>query len=214
MKIEIPEKDSWSKYADEIEAKIYGGATEPDMLGYFAEQPWILLVMFAHHYEGVCFREYELCDEERPDFLLVHSRSYPDATMIEFKSPQAKMFTQRGTMSAELNEAVTSTLNRMFMTDIDYEHHFNRLSKQVEDLWTGIRQPYHGVYHGPLTTNFTIPFQKHVKFWSKIIVGRDSGLTRDNNFREGVGRFLGRIELLTYDSILRTLRKYEPDPNA
>jgi hypothetical protein len=214
MKIDIPDKSLWSAHADQIEDKITKGADEPAMLEYFAEHPWILLVMFAHHYEGVCFREYELCDEERPDFLLVHGRSFPDATMIEFKTPQAKMFTQRGTMSAELNEAVTSTLNRMFMTEIDYDHHFNRLSKQVEELWTNTRRPYHGVYHGPLTTNFTVPFEKHVKFWSKIIIGRDSGLTRDSHFREGVGRFLGRIELLTYDSILRTLRKYVPDENA
>ncbi len=211
MKIDIPDKSFWHLFADEIEAKIEGGCGEPEMLAYFGAYPWILLVMFAHHYEGVCFKEYELCDGERPDFLLVHGRSFPDVTMLEFKTPQAKMFTQRGTMSSELNDAITTTLNRMFIAEIDYDHHHERLSRQVEELWGNHSRPYQGVFHGPLSTNFTIPFTRRVNFWSTIIIGRDSGRTKDYHFREGIGRFLGCVKLLSYDSILKTLRKYRLD---
>jgi hypothetical protein len=210
MKIDIPDKSLWHGFADEIERMISNGCDEPEMLEYFGRNPWILLVMFAHHYEGVCFKEYELCDGERPDFLLVYGRSFPDVAMIEFKTPQAQMFTKRGTMSPELNVALTAAINRMFVTEVDYDHHFQRLSDQVERLWKNLDRPYQGVFHGHLRTNFTIPFEKHVKFWSKIIIGRDSGLKKDAHFREGIGRFLGRIELMTYDSILRILRKYQP----
>ena len=87
MEIEIPSKDIWYQYADEIESKIDAGCNEPELLEYFGQNPWILLAKFTQHCEGVCFQEYELCDEERPDYLLVHDGSFPGATMVEFKTP-------------------------------------------------------------------------------------------------------------------------------
>lgn len=209
MEIEIPSKDIWYQYADEIESKIDAGCNEPELLEYFGQNPWILLAKFTQHCEGVCFKEYELCDEERPDFLLVHDGSFPDATMVEFKTPQTSLFNKKGNMSSKLNEAISSTIGRMFMCEIEYRHYYDRLSRQVDDLLSGRRRPYKGVYYGNIRKNFEVPFKKHINFMGKIIIGRDFELPREIDFRSGIARFLGKVEILTYDSILRQLRRYQ-----
>lgn len=209
MEIVVPSKETWHEYAKEIEDKMDAGCDEPAMLEYFGQNQWILLAKFTKRCEGVCYKEYELCDEERPDFLLVHDGSFPDATMVEFKTPQTSLFNSKGNMSPKLNEAITSTIGRMFMCSIEYKHHYDRLSRQTDDLLSSRRRPYQGVYHGNIRRNFEVPFQKHLKFRAAIIIGRDSGLPREIDFRSGIAKFLGDVEILTYDSILRELRSYQ-----
>ena len=208
MQIEIPERSEWSRYGNELWQRIESGAKEPAIQKYLKDNPWILLAHFAHQ-EGVCFTEYHLGPDERTDFMIVHGRSFPDITMIELKSPQAPLFTSDGKMSKELNEGMTMTLNRMFMVNNEYDHHYNRISNEIDELFRSVRRSYQGVYAKYTKGNFEVPFAKYAKFWGVVVIGRESDLNRDHRFREGVARFLGHIKIHTYDSIINTLREFD-----
>ena len=67
------------------------------------------------------------------------------------------------------------------MCEIEYRHYYDRLSRQVDDLLSGRRRPYKGVYYGNIRK--TLKFHlKHINFMGKIIIGRDFGLPRESDF--------------------------------
>lgn len=208
MKIKIPSKETWPEFALEMEKLIVAGCNEYDMQKYLKDNRWILLVMFGEN-EGVCFTEYEVEAGERSDFFVVAGGSFPDATFIELKSPQAKLFNDDNRkMSSSLNEAMTKTLNKMFMVNSNYDYHYELLGRQLDELSRGIKNWYQGVYTNELGRRFEIPFEKFITYHAAIVLGRDGEIQRNDRFREGVSRFLGGIKLYTYDSILRKLRAY------
>lgn len=204
MEIEIPERELWEQYGKTLEQMIEAGAKEPEVQKFFRDNPWILLIHFGHQ-EGVCYTEYFLGPDERTDFLLIHGRSFPDVTLIELKSPQANLFTKDGKMTKELNEGMVMTLNRLFMVNHEYDHFYNRLSNETDELYKDVKRSYQGVYAKYTKGNFQVPFAKFIKFGGVVVIGRESNLKSDHRFRDSVNRFLGQIKIQTYDSIINTL---------
>ena len=208
-KIEIPPKDKWVRYADELQKKIAAGADEPELQAYLATNPWILLAVFGHDAEGFVFTEYLIADGEKSDFVIITGRSYPEVHLIELKTPKAELFIQSGRMSEKFNDGLMQSLNRMFILMNENDYHQNRFRISCDEVVRGEREHYQGRWAGPVTSNFTIPFPtaKPCSWQAKIVIGMDPKSERDDIFRSNF-RDHFRIEVMHWDRLIRQLRKY------
>ena len=74
-------------------------------------------------------------------------------------------------MSSKLNEAISSTIGRMFMCEIEYRHYYDRLSRQVDDLLSGRRRPYKGVYYGNIRKTLKFHLKNTLISWERSFIG-------------------------------------------
>ena len=177
------------------------GASEREIHSLMKDHRWLIDHYVFGCTSGISFCEYQLNTDYRCDFLALEGSSYPNAKIIELKSPGDKLFTAKGTMSAPLNDAFMQCANQLCCVSGNPTQYECNLDKSISAM-----QKYAPITYEPLY--FEVPLAKHVDWHALIIIGDDTSLdVKGEISHEGLNHLFGFIKIRTYASIVRHLEK-------
>jgi hypothetical protein len=184
--------------------EILKSSREEDAQEYLAGRPEILLNAFTLRWRvRECIPKFRFGAEFVSDFVLVEGQSWRyHITLIELEPPTEKVYTRDGKFAKRLNGAIGQISDWLNWIDENESYFRQSLSKSIASTYGSrqIQRPLEG---------YNIRTRRHI-IKAKIIIGRRSFLTEDDNKRKETlyNSTSGRIEIIPYDRLVEVEQQF------